>query len=397
MPDAAVPAPTGTPTPAGRDDLALPTGEPQAVFLDLDNTIIAGSSALAFAGPFARHGLIDRATVLRGAWAQLLLVLAGADATTMDTLRRRMTLLCQGWEVQRVRAIVDATVHEVIGPLVYPEALRLIERHRAGGAELVLLSASGLEVVGPIAAMVGIDRFRATTMRVEDGRYAGEIETYCYGEGKAAAAREIAAGSGLDLARCAAYTDSITDLPLLEAVGLPAVVNPDRELRRIARERGWPVLAFVRAHSRRDRLFRLRDRLADRFAGPAAARPVDVALADPGRSGGARLGPPPAGPAREDRGREDPAREGPTHGDPAQGEPAGSHPARPTATTAVAALAALTTTGALLALARRARRGPRRPDASVRIGPHHRGARPRPPYGRSRTATREPDPVTRRT
>lgn len=259
----AVPASTDpSVVPLPRD----PDAVPQAVFLDLDNTIIAGSSALAFARPFARHGLIDRATVARGAWAQLLLVLSGADASTMDTLRRRLTLICQGWEVARVRSIVAETLQEVIGPLVYPEAVRLIERYREQGAEVVLLSASGQEVVEPIAELVGIERFRATTMRTVDGRYAGEIEFYCYGEGKARAAGEIAAESGFDLDRCAAYTDSITDLPLLEAVGHPAVVNPDRELRAIARERGWPVLGFARAASRRDRLFRLRDRLSDRFS-----------------------------------------------------------------------------------------------------------------------------------
>lgn len=378
MPDAPAPVPAAAPTataaptppptaPTAAGGAPLP---PQAVFLDLDNTIIAGSSALAFTRPFARHGLIDRSTVLRGAWAQLLLVLAGADASTMDTLRRRMTLLCQGWEVERVRTIVAATLHEVIGPLVYPEARRLIERHRADGAELVLLSASGLEVVEPIAGLIGIDRFRATTMRIEDGRYAGEIENYCYGEGKAEAAREIAAGAGLDLARCAAYTDSITDLPLLEAVGRPAVVNPDRELRRIARERGWPVLAFVRAHSRRDRLFRLRDRLADRFAGPAGpgpatARPVDVALAGPVRADRAEADRPeadgagPAGPEAAVR---------PGHGPetPWSGGPA---VARSTAAgIAVAVVAALTAAGALVTLCRhRSRRDRRRPHDATAV------------------------------
>ncbi|WP_068800146.1 HAD family hydrolase [Pseudonocardia sp. HH130630-07] len=243
---------------------------PQAVFLDLDNTLIAGSSALAFARPFARHGLIDRATVARGVWAQLLLVLSGADAATMDTLRRRMTLISRGWEVRRVSEIVAETLQEVVGPLVYPEAVRMIERFREQGSEIVLLSASGLEVVEPIAGLIGIERFRATTMRIDDGRYSGEIDFYCYGAGKAEAAREIAAESGFDLSRCAAYTDSITDLPLLEVVGQPAVVNPDRELRAVARERGWPVLRFVRAASRRDRLSRLRDRLSDRFPADAA-------------------------------------------------------------------------------------------------------------------------------
>ena len=108
-----------------------------------------------------------------------------------------------------------------------------------------MLSASGLEVVAPIAAMVGADSCRATRMGMTDGRYNGMIEYYCYGEAKAEAARELAAERGYRLADCRAYSDSITDLPLLEAVGHPTVVNPDRALRRLAAERGWPVLTFV--------------------------------------------------------------------------------------------------------------------------------------------------------
>lgn len=340
MPDAPLTDPAA-PAPLPTD--GLPGDAVQAVFLDLDNTIIAGSSALAFARPFARNGLVDRATVVRGAWAQLMLVLSGADASTMDTLRRRMTLLCQGWEVDRVREIVDGSVQEVVAPLVYPEAVRLIERHREQGAQLVLLSASGLEVVAPIAAMIGIDRFRATTMRIVDGRYGGEIESYCYGEGKAVAAREIAAQSGLDLARCAAYTDSITDLPLLEAVGSPAVVNPDRELRRIARERGWPVLAFVRARSRRDRLFRLADRLADRFA-PASGHP-----ALPARRAGD-----PAGSTTAGEHPGDAASVADHPGEIAVGRPTRTPPA--TTVLAASALAATAAGGVVLLALRRPRR-----------------------------------------
>ncbi|MFP5020893.1 HAD family hydrolase [Pseudonocardia phyllosphaerae] len=245
---------------------------PAVVFLDLDNTLIAGSSAFAFARPFAAEGLIDRRTAVQAVWTQLQLMFSGADASTMDRLRRRMTLVVQGWEVARVRAVVEATLREVVEPLVYPEAVATIERLRASGSELVLLSASGTEVVEPIARLLGIDRVRATRMRIDDGRYGGEIEFYCYGEGKAAAAREIAAELGVDLADCAAYSDSITDLPLLDVVGAPHVVNPDRELRTVARERGWPMLTFVRPSSRRDRLFRLRDRLTDRAAARSGSR-----------------------------------------------------------------------------------------------------------------------------
>ena len=89
-----------------------------------------------------------------------------------------------------------------------------------------------------------------------DGRYTGDIDYYCFGEAKAEAARAIAAERGYDLARCRAYSDSITDLPLLSAVGFPTVVNPDRALRRIAQERGWPVLTFAQPVALRSKLRR---------------------------------------------------------------------------------------------------------------------------------------------
>lgn len=215
-----------------------------AAFFDLDKTIIAGSSALAFSRSFRRQGMISRRALLRSGYAQLLLVLSGADAATMDSLRRRITALSAGWEVAQVQAIVAEALHEVVEPLVYAEATELIAEHRAAGDEVVVLSASGQEVVEPIAALVGADRCLASRMRVADGRYTGELEHYLYGEEKAKAARDIAAARGYDLADCRAYSDSITDLPLLEAVGHPTVVNPDKALRRIALERGWPVLAF---------------------------------------------------------------------------------------------------------------------------------------------------------
>ena len=216
-----------------------------AAFFDLDRTIIAGSSALAFSRPFRRQGLISRRAALRSGYAQLLLVLAGADADTVDQLRRRITALCTGWEVAQIQAIVAETLHEIVQPMIYAEAAELIAEHRARGDEVMVLSASGLEVVEPIAALVGADSCQATRMGVTDGRYNGEIEYYCYGAAKAQAARALAAARGYRLADCRAYSDSITDLPLLEAVGHPTVVNPDRALRRLAAERGWPVLTFV--------------------------------------------------------------------------------------------------------------------------------------------------------
>jgi HAD superfamily hydrolase (TIGR01490 family) len=216
-----------------------------AAFFDLDKTIIAGSSTLAFSGPLRERGLIGRRALLRSGYAQLLLMLTGADADFMERMRARISALCTGWDAAEVRAVIDQALHDVLRPMIYTEALALIEDHRRRGHEVVLVSASGEEMVAPIAAALGAGGYAATRMAISEGRYTGEIEFYCYGEGKAVAARELAAERGYRLADCAAYTDSITDLPLLEAVGHPHAVNPDRALRRIARERGWPVLNFV--------------------------------------------------------------------------------------------------------------------------------------------------------
>ena len=236
--------------------LAISTPVADAAFFDLDKTIIAGSSALAFSRPFLREGLISRRAVLRSGYAQLLVLLSGADASTMDRLRGRITALCAGWDVAQVREVVAQTLHETVEPLVYAEAQALIAEHRAQGDEIVVLSASGQEVVEPIAALIGADRFQATRMAVAGGRYTGEIDYYCYGEAKAEAARRIAVERGYDLSRCRAYSDSITDLPLLSAVGFPTVVNPDRALRRVAQERGWPVLTFAQPVALRTKLRR---------------------------------------------------------------------------------------------------------------------------------------------
>ncbi len=241
---------------AGTGVAAADTAAPHrtAAFFDLDKTIIASSSALAFSRTFLRQGLINRRAALRSAYAQLVFSLSGADADRTERLRAEISTMCAGWDVDQVRAIVDETLHDVVAPLVYAEAAELIERHRADGHDVIVLSATGEEVVGPIADMLGVDHSVGSRMEVVDGRYSGRVDFYCYGEYKAVAARRLAAERGYDLASAHAYTDSSTDLPLLEAVGNPHVVNPDRQLRRLATEREWPVHTFSDPVSLRARI-----------------------------------------------------------------------------------------------------------------------------------------------
>jgi len=225
-----------------------------AAFFDLDKTIIAKSSAFAFSRPFYQGGLINRRAVLRSAYAQFVYLVGGADHDQMERMREYLSALCTDWPVQQVKEIVAETLHQLIDPIIYDEAATLIEEHHLAGRDVVVVSSSGYELVEPIGEMLGADRVLATRMIVEDGRYTGEIEFYAYAENKAAAMRELAEREGYDLSRCYAYSDSATDLPMLEAVGHPHAVNPDRALRREAAARDWPVLVFSRPVSLRQRM-----------------------------------------------------------------------------------------------------------------------------------------------
>ncbi|MDX2645308.1 HAD family hydrolase [Streptomyces sp. NPDC001902] len=224
-----------------------------AAFFDLDKTVIAKSSTLAFSRPFYQGGLINRRAVLRTAYAQFVYLLGGADHDQMEGMRKYLSDMCRGWNVQQVREIVAETLHDLIDPIIYDEAASLIEEHHLAGRDVVIVSASGAEVVEPIGEMLGADHVIATRMAVKDGCYTGRIEHYVYGPAKARAITELAAVEGYDLKRSFAYSDSVTDVPMLESVGHPYAVNPDRGLRREAASREWPVLTFsrpVRLHQR---------------------------------------------------------------------------------------------------------------------------------------------------
>ncbi|MDN5743633.1 MAG: HAD-IB family hydrolase [Nocardioidaceae bacterium] len=225
-----------------------------AAFFDLDKTIIAKSSVLAFSKPFQAGGLISRRAVLRSANAQCGFLGGGPDHDQVEKMRQFMSQLCAGWDVATVREIVAETLHNVVDPLVYDEAVQLIDEHHAAGRDVVIVSTSGSEVVEPIGALLGADRVVATRLKVEDGHYTGEIDYYAYAQEKATAIRELAETVGYDLERCFGYSDSVTDVPMLEVVGHPHAVNPDKDLRKVATAREWPILAFNRPVALQSRL-----------------------------------------------------------------------------------------------------------------------------------------------
>ncbi len=226
---------------------------PGAAFFDLDKTIIARSSALAFTSPFTKAGLLSKRSLLRNLVAQLLFTSGGADHDKTERLRAQLSKMVTGWPVDQVQEIVQETIHRYIEPIIYAEAADLIDDHHRSGRDVVIVSSSGIEIVKLIGKMLGADGVIATRMKVEEGRYTGEIEYYAYGPTKAEAIRELAAANKYDLSQCFAYSDSATDMPMLEIVGNAFVVNPDMALRKEAVARGWGILNFSHTVPLRER------------------------------------------------------------------------------------------------------------------------------------------------
>ena len=242
-----------------------------AAFFDLDRTLLRRSSALALAGSFRDGGLISRRQLLQAAFWQLLFVARGASHEAVRSAAEDGLRVLAGYRPEDLRAMVAEAMEPVLRPLVYAEPLRLVEQHRERGERVYIVSATLQEIVEAIADDLGFDGALGTVCEVRDGRYTGRAVRALHAEAKAESLRDLARREGLDLAECSAYSDSHTDVPFLEAVGHPVVVNPDRELRRVAAVRGWPVLEF------------------SSLAYPHARRRFPPALAAAGAAGAAAL------------------------------------------------------------------------------------------------------------
>jgi HAD superfamily hydrolase (TIGR01490 family) len=190
--------------------------------------------------------VITRAQVAKAAFWQLLFVLRGTSRERVRAASEEGLMLLRGFTPRQIQELVAESLEPVLKPLVYDEPLALVARHRERGEPSYIVSAALQEVVDVMAEHLGFDGALGTVCQVEDGAYTGRGIRSLHGDNKAIAVRELAAQEQIDLDASTAYSDSHTDLPFLEAVGHPVAVNPDRELRRLAAERGWPVLRFTR-------------------------------------------------------------------------------------------------------------------------------------------------------
>jgi HAD superfamily hydrolase (TIGR01490 family) len=250
-----------------------------AAFFDLDRTLMQGSSAFQFGRAAYKAGLLSRRQLIADGWANVKFRLHGASDENTHALRDRISSSLKGVHVRDMERL-GAPVLAGVLPRIYPEVLDIAHEHQDAGREAFITTAASQELADILAQVLALDGgIGSQFSAVEDGVYTGEpTGLFIYGPDKAKAIERLAAERGFDLSESYAYSDSASDLPMLELVGHAVAVNPDRELLHVARERGWGVLRF-------DRLGR-RLKTAVALAGAAAAGGIgSAAVAAKGRRG----------------------------------------------------------------------------------------------------------------
>lgn len=216
-----------------------------AAFFDLDRTLIAGSSAFVFGRAAYDAGLIRPKDFASDAFAALKFRLFGSSDTSSRNVRERILEAAGGATQSDLLALNEVVLPELLG-LIRPEARALIEQHRNAGRETWIVSASPIEIVEPLAIALEMTGGIGTRGEVIDGIYTGRLAgPFCYGDGKAQAIAELSVERNINLAESWSYSDSMSDVPMMELVGNAVAVNPDAQLATLARKRGWPVVIFA--------------------------------------------------------------------------------------------------------------------------------------------------------
>ena len=225
----------------------VPADLTAAAFFDVDNTIMRGASLFYLGRGLYRRGYFGTREVARMAWAQAQFVLGAENLEHMNEAQSFGLTFIQGWSVSDLTAITEEIFDQVMAGKVWPGTRALTQMHLDQGQRVWLVTAAPVEIATVVAAKLGLTGAMGTVAEHVDGVYTGRlVGEVLHGPAKAEAVTALAAREGLDLHRCAAYSDSANDIPMLEAVGDPCAINPDRELRAYARERGWRVRDYRR-------------------------------------------------------------------------------------------------------------------------------------------------------
>jgi len=214
-----------------------------AALFDMDYTVLCGSSGKLFLKWLRETGRLPlRQSVAVAGWVGLYIT----GIVNFPSLISRVMLHAAGADDAATWQMSEIWFDEVVAHRISPQARARVESHREQGHHVAIVSAATAYAVKPISEALGVgDAYIATELEVVDGRLTGAVrQPACYGPGKVLKTRAYAAAMGIDLAASYFYSDSISDLPLLEAVGHPVAVNPDRRLRKLASTRGWPIETF---------------------------------------------------------------------------------------------------------------------------------------------------------
>jgi HAD superfamily hydrolase (TIGR01490 family) len=216
-----------------------------AAFFDLDRTLIAGSSAFVFARAARDAGHIRLQDFVPDVVRALRFRLFGSSDDSSTGVRDRILAGVGGMQQSDLVGLNEIVLPELLG-LIRPEARPLLEQHHRAGRETWIVSASPIELVEPLAIALGMTGGIGTRAEVDNGVYTGRLDgPFCYGEGKAEAISRLAQERGINLAESWSYSDSMSDVPMMEIVGHAVAVNPDAELAALSRTRGWPVVIFA--------------------------------------------------------------------------------------------------------------------------------------------------------
>ncbi len=217
-----------------------------AAFFDLDRTLISGASAFAFGIAAWRNDFLPTADLLGDAASALIFRLTGGSDERSEATRDRILEAVAGHDVDELLSLGSDVVPQLLAK-VRPEAKGLLDMHADAGRDRFIVSATPQELTDALAEALDLEGSIGTRSEIVDGRYTGRLDgPFVYGEGKAEAVEKLAAERGYDLRLSYAYSDSASDLPMLELVGHPVAVNPDRTLESVAHQRGWPIVIFAR-------------------------------------------------------------------------------------------------------------------------------------------------------
>ena len=217
-----------------------------AAFFDVDNTLMRGASIYHFARGLAARDMFTPLDLLKMSWVQVAYRLRGKeDSGHIDAVRQSALAFVADHKVADIVELGEQIYDETMARRIWQGTRDLALRHLAAGERVWLVTATPVELANILSSRLGLTGALGTVAETRDGVYTGRlVGGLLHGEAKAAAVRALAAREGLDLALCSAYSDSANDLPMLQLVGHPHVVNPDSRLLAEARERGWPVHDF---------------------------------------------------------------------------------------------------------------------------------------------------------